>query len=441
MKILSRYILKEHIAPFFFAFFTITFLLVIDFVPKITDHVIDKDLSVWVALELLGLNLAWMLALSVPMAVLVACLMAFGRLTADFEITALKASGVNMLRVIFPLLVAGAVLTFGMVEFNDKILPDLNKRERELWGDISAMRPTLVFRSGVFISDIPGYLVLIDHIDHQTSRVEGVRITDTRDNNKPRIIVAKYGYLKMTDHNKNMQFTLYDGEIHSLDVNDATNYRRVDFDKQIINVSEAGTELQRTDSDYRGDREMNIKDMKLRVVNASKQIDPFRTRMYDSYIQRVDYLFTDSALQVTSSSTSDSAAYSRVKANAATFSRQVGRNRQQIESQQRIMDKYQLEIYKKYSIPGAIIAFILIGAPLGVMSKRKGMGMAIAISIIMFIIYWAFLIGGEDLADRGLVPPFWCMWSANFLIGGVGLYLLYIVVTEKPLFSYFRQIK
>ena len=117
------------------------------------------------------------------------------------------------------------------------------------------------------------------------------------------------------------------------------------------------------------------------------------------------------------------------------------RNKQQIVSQEQTVDKYMSEIYKKYSIPGAIIAFILIGAPLGVMSRRKGMGIAIAISIILFVIYWVFLIGGEDLADRGLLSPFWAMWSANFLIGGVGLYLLYIVVTEKPLFSYFRQIK
>ncbi|PWB68438.1 hypothetical protein C3F09_11615, partial [candidate division GN15 bacterium] len=84
MKILQRYILKEHIPPFFFAFFTITFLLIIDYVPKIIDHVIDKNLSIWVVLELIGLNLAWMLALSIPMSVLVATLMAFGRLTSDF---------------------------------------------------------------------------------------------------------------------------------------------------------------------------------------------------------------------------------------------------------------------------------------------------------------------------------------------------------------------
>jgi len=109
-------------------------------------------------------------------------------------------------------------------------------------------------------------------------------------------------------------------------------------------------------------------------------------------------------------------------------------------AQKKIMSKFDLEIHKKYSIPAASLAFILIGAPLGILSRRGGMGMAIAISILLFIVYWAFLIGGEDIADRGLMDPFWAMWSANFLVGGAGIYLLYIVVTERPLFAWFRRI-
>ncbi len=440
MKILSRYILKEHIAPFLFAFFTITFLLIIDYVPRITDHVIDKDLSVWVALELLALNLAWMLALSVPMSVLVATMTAFGRLTSDFEITAIKTSGINMLRVIFPLMIAGGVLTFGMIQFNDKVLPDLNKQARVLWGDISAMRPTLVFRSGVFISDIPGYIVLIDHIDHRTSRVDGIRITDTKDNTKPRIVVAEYGYLKMTDNNRNMQFTLYNGEIHSLDTEDPDNYRKVDFENQIINISGTGSELKRTDPEYRSDREMAIDQMRERVTTAEKQIAPFREKMNASLTAKMDYLMADEFKFIKPDTVSDSMAFFTIKTNAGNLARHIQRSGQQVKAQQRTMDRYNLEIQKKYAIPGAIIAFVLIGAPLGTISRRKGMGGSIAVSIVLFIIYWAFLIGGEDLADRGLVSPFWAMWSANFLIGALGLYLLYIVVTEKPLFGYFRKV-
>jgi lipopolysaccharide export system permease protein len=184
MKILQRYILREHVPPFLFSFFIITFLLIIDYVPRIIDHVIDKNLSIWVVLELIGLNLAWMLALSVPMSVLVATLMAFGRLTSDMEISAIKSSGVHLMKILTPLLIAGGLITIGMISFNDKVLPDLNKRARTLWGDISAMRPTLVFKSGIFVTDIPGYLVLIDHIDHATSRVDGVRITDTHNRRK-----------------------------------------------------------------------------------------------------------------------------------------------------------------------------------------------------------------------------------------------------------------
>lgn len=441
MKILQRYILKEHIPPFFFAFFTITFLLIIDYVPKIIDHVIDKNLSIWVVLELIGLNLAWMLALSIPMSVLVATLMAFGRLTSDFEVTAIKSSGVNIMHILTPLLIAASLLTVGMIEFNDKILPDLNKRARNLWGDISAMRPTLIFKSGIFVTDIPGYLVLIDKIDHTTSRVEGVRITDTRLGKKPRLIVAEFGYLKMTDNAKNMQFTLYNGELHTMDLDNPDNYRKLDFENQIINISGTGSELVRTDSDYRTDREKPIAEMQKDVEGAREAIGPLEEKIESNLKERFDYLFADSFKFAIKHAVSDSEAYNQVKTDAMLLSRTIERNNQQIEAKNRVMDKFQIEIYKKYSIPAASLAFILIGAPLGILSRKGGMGIAISISILLFIIYWAFLIGGEDMADRGIVSPFWAMWSANILLGIIGVYLLFIVVTERPVFAFFRRTK
>lgn len=441
MKILSRYILKEHIAPFLFAFFTITFLLVIDYVPKITDSVMDKDISVWIALELLGLNLAWMLALSVPMSALVATLMAFGRLTSDFEITAIKASGINMLRILVPVLLAGGVLTYGMIEFNDKVLPDLNKKARQLRGDISAMRPTLVFRSGVFISDIPGYLVLIDEIDHTTSRVENIRITDTKNPSKPKIIIAEYGYLKMTDGNKNMQFDLYNGEIHSLDVQESENSRKVIFENQIINVSGTGSELKRNESASRSDREKSIGAMQKVVKKAYQQMVPNREKIMTTLSEHMNYLFADSFVYHDTLASNDSTAEKFLKNSMTNLVRNFESGKKNINRAKSRILKFEVEIYKKYSIPGAIIAFILIGAPLGIMSKKKGMGIAITISIVLFIFYWSSLIAGENIADRGYLSPFWSMWGANVIIGTIGIYLLYLVVTEKPIFSYFRKKK
>jgi len=439
MKIIVRYILREHIAPFFLAFFTITFLLIIDFVPRIIDRVIDKNLEPLVVLELIALNLAWMLALSIPMSVLVATLMAFGRLSSDFEITAIKASGINLLHILIPLLLVGSLLTFGMIEFNDKVLPDINKKARTLLGDIQAMRPTLIFESGVFITDIPGYLILIDHIDHETSYVEGVRITETKDPRKPRLIIAKDGYLEMTDNGKNMQFTLNNGELHTLDLQDPDNYRKIDFQNQVINVSGTGSELVRTDSEYRTDREMDIAQMEEHVGRAVDAATPIRERIRNYLRGKFDYLFSDSFICNIPDTTGDLKALGLIRSDASVMVRHIERNNQQINAQKRIMDKYSIEIHKKYSIPAASLAFILIGAPLGILARRGGMGVAIAIAILLFIVYWAFLIGGEDVADRGIVSPFWAMWSANILVGAIGLYLNYIVVSEKPILSFFRK--
>jgi lipopolysaccharide export system permease protein len=439
MKILTRYILREHIAPFFFAFFTITFLLVIDFVPKIIDRVIDKDIDLLVVLELVALNLAWMLALSIPMSVLVATLMAFGRLGADFEITAIKASGINLIHVLMPLLVAASFITWGMIEFHDKVLPDLNKQARVLLGDIQSMRPTLVFQSGIFITDIPGYLVLIDKIDHATSYVQGVRISETKDPQHPRLIVAKDGYLTMTDKGRNMRFSLNHGELHTLDIENPDNYRRLDFENQVINVSGTGSELVRSESNQRTDREMGIAAMTANVDRADAATGPLRQRITDYVHEKFTYLYADSFAFNMSEKVDDERAVALVKSDAGVMVRHLERNEQQIRAQKRIRDKYNLEIQKKYSIPAASLAFVLIGAPLGILTRRGGTGSAIAVAIGLFTVYWAFLIGGEDMADRGLISPFVAMWSANILIGLLGIYLIYKVVTEKPLFSWFRR--
>ena len=121
-------------------YITIVFCLVV--------IVLVVSVKTGVVLELIFLNLAWMLALSIPMAVLVATLLTFGRLTADSEIIAIKSSGINLMRILFPLLIAAGVLTYGMIEFHDKILPELNHKARLLTGDIRSMRPTLTFRPG-----------------------------------------------------------------------------------------------------------------------------------------------------------------------------------------------------------------------------------------------------------------------------------------------------
>ncbi len=439
MKILNRYILLEHIPPFLFSVFIITFILILETIPKIVELVIDKEISVLIVLELIFLNLAWMIALSVPMAVLVATLLAFGRFTSDSEIVAIKSSGINLLRVLIPLLVAAGLLTIAMIEFNDKILPDLNHQARVLTGDIRSMRPTLTFRPGVFITDVSGYIILIDKINHRTSEVEGVRISETKDPAHPRIIVARAGLMKFIDNGQTVQFTLYDGELHMLDTRDPSNYRKVDFKEQVINVGGVGSSLKRSESSLRTDREMDIAQMEDEVVQAQNAVAPFRMRMGNTVKNKLEFLFSDTLNYPKDSTRTDSSSLAYLKVEMRGIYSKLQRESDQIQEQDKLVDKYLIEIYKKYSIPAASFAFILIGAPLGILSRRGGMGLAVTISLLIFTLYWAFLIGGEDLADRGLISPFLAMWSANILVGLLGIYLLVKVVTEKPLFAFFRK--
>lgn len=439
MKILNRYILKEHIPPFLFAVLIITFLLLLEYIPKIVDMVIDKDISFIIVLELIFLNLAWMIALSVPMAVLVSTLLAFGRMTSDSEIIAIKASGINLIKILFPLMIAAGLLTYGMIEFHDQILPRLNHKARVLTGDIRTMRPTLTFRPGVFITDINGYIILIDKINHQTSEVEGVRITETRDPNKPKIIVAKNGLMKFIDNGQTVQFTLYDGETHMLDLKEPENYRKLDFKEHVINVGNVGSELKRSESSYKTDREMSISEMQDIVNQAQKSTVPFYNKIGVTIDSRFSYLFSDTFTAIDDTSLTDNRSLEMLKANVGNIAQKVERDVVQIREQMKQVNKYKIEIYKKYSIPAASFAFILIGAPLAILTRKGGMGIAVTISIILFTIYWGFLIGGEELSDRGMVSPFIAMWAANILTGCIGLYLLIKVITEKPIFSFFRK--
>jgi lipopolysaccharide export system permease protein len=225
-----------------------------------------------------------------------------------------------------------------------------------------------------------------------------------------------------------------------MDLENPDDYRKLDFDTQVINISGTGSELVRTETEVRTDREQSIAQMQETVRSNADQLIPMMSKVDTTLRERFEYLYSDSFAFGAKTKVDDSMAYSTLKGEAMLLARIVERNKQQIDARNIVIDTFQVEIYKKYSIPAASLAFILIGAPLGILTRKGGMGIAISISIFLFIVYWAFLIGGEDLANRGIVTPFFAMWGANILMAIVGIYLLYLVVTERPIFAWFRKV-
>ncbi len=440
VKILSRYILKEHIGPFIFALVVTLFVLVIDLVPHIVDMIIGKNLDALTVLWVFALNLAWMAALAVPMACLIATLMAFGRLSSDMEVLAMKTSGINVLRMIFPVLVVATILGGGLVWFNNSVLPSANHRARVLMGDIRIMRPTLSIQSNIFINDIPGYFILIGDIDHETSQIKDVLIYDQRYSNIDRTITADRGYLEFLENGQVLSFELEDGEIYESNENDPQRYKRILFKKQVFNIRDVDRELRQTSSSHKGDREMSTSEMLAETKTIRENMQRFKDenqKLLLSY-QDPNNLLRDGVPPRKEDKFEDSGPMKvsyviTALTNMRNTRNLMNNNFRKIRQLKKSIDVYLLEVHKKFSIPAACIVFVLIGAPLGMLSRRGGMGTAIGISVGLFMVYWAFLIGGEELSDRAIISPLVAMWSPNILIGGIGLLLLYQLVSERSL--------
>ena len=445
MTRLDRYILREHLGPFVFALVVITLVLIVDFVPDVVNMVVSKGLPTGVIVQVFVLNLAWMFALAVPMAVLSGTLMAFGRLATDSETVAMKAAGLSLFRLIVPVLVLASLLAYGLVCFNNDVLPDANHEARRLMSDIRRKRPTLDLKSNVLEDRIPGYHLLIKQVDEKSSNIADITIFDHKNRAEPRTVTAKSGSMRYSDDGMTLILDLRDGEIHEPDPEDNRKYRRTAFEHQIFYLGGAGDEWTRTESEYRNDREKSAAQMRTDMAEWQKSIDArwrnvnttcsswvsaFLIKPPDSPL----VAFPMPAQKAGFLAASDSAnARQRASERAARIVSMIDRETAAVANQQRLIDSYEIEVYKKYSIPVACIVFALIGCPLGVRARRGGIATGLGVSIGLFLLYWTFLIGGEDLADRGFVSPGVAMWSADVLIGLGGLLLLWSGTNEISL--------
>jgi len=404
--VLARYVLREHVSPFLSSFSVIMFLLVVDLILQKFDLILGKGISSLVVGELFLLNTAWMVALAVPMAVLVGTLMAFGRMSADNEIAAIRALGVGVQQVVWPVLLSGTVIAAVLVLFNDRVLPEFNYRGRMLMGDIQRKRPAIALddRMGVFIQDFDNYKILIGDIEDETSILKDVLIYKYEPGGFPVTIMAEEGEVRFLDQNDEALLVLRRGEFHRVDLENPDIFVRAAFDKKILRLGEAGRKFSRTISQYRTDREMTIAMMLDRVRQFEYEIqDRKKERSEDGGVFLRRYTLGKEPV-------------SRPYGGVLDLLARTETDRTIIRHKKRQADRYRVEIHKKLSIPVACIVFVIVGAPLGIRVRGSSPAVGAGISIGFFLLWWLFLIGGETLADRGYVPPWVAMWSPNLLV-------------------------
>ena len=437
--LLPRYILRAHAGPFLFSVSTLMFLFLLQFIMKFIDQLVGKGLTAWVILELIALNLSWMLVLAVPMSVLVATLMAFGDLSSKNEITAMKAGGVSLYRMLTPVLIAGLLVALLLVYFNNYILPESNYRLKTLMVDIRRKKPTLSLVNGVFSQDIPGYSILVRKTSPNSNDLDGVTLYDYTNPTKNIVITAKRGAISFSPDYRKIILLLHEGEIHELDLQEMNAYRKVRFQQHRIAMDVEGFDFERsaTSAFSRGDRELSAPAM-LHVVDSLSGLLDRQTAEVQEMMQREMAAVVQG--QWVREASLDGIVTGQGPTSPLIKARVINTNLStaafRMDALQRQINQYWVEIHKKYSIPAACLIFVLVGAPLGIMARKGGFGIAATLSLGFFILYWAFLIGGEKLADRAILSPFWGMWGANIVIGAMGLYLTFRVGRETILINW-----
>ena len=271
--ILVRYVLKELIGPFLASLFGITFLFVVDFLVKILDNVLSKGLPASTVLEIFALNLAWMLSLSIPMAVLVASLMTFGRMSGDQEITAVKAAGISPLSLMRPVLLVALLLSVLMVVFNNWVLPEANHRSVELMNAVSRKKPHVFIDAGRLITQFPGVQLWVNRIDPVSGTLYGIQIFEMEKKGAPRIVYADSATMDYVDNGATLMLRLRSGETHLVDPDDVDNYFRIRFFSQDLAMQNVDDRLERRSRSYRSDREMPVEMMWEVVTDARNNYD------------------------------------------------------------------------------------------------------------------------------------------------------------------------
>ncbi|HTK81382.1 MAG TPA: LptF/LptG family permease [Bacteroidota bacterium] len=418
------YILRSHIAPFVLSFVILMFIFLLQFLMKAMEQLVGKGLGFWVIGELIALSLSWMVVLAVPMSVLVATLMAFGKLSAQHEITAMKAGGLSLYRMMGLVTVCAAVLTYFLIQFNNTVLPEANHRYKTLMIDIRRIRPTLTIEPGVFSQELQGYSILARKTFEYSNDLEGVTIYDYTDPQENVVVTAQRGKVTFTPDYRKLVMDLENGEIHQVGAIAGQAYRKLRFAQHRIVMKAEGFDFERSaeNSFSRSDREMSAHDMQL-YVDSLEQIN------YGVALQaqRADGKYSGNRLPAQGQE--ESSALRRVRATTLALSKarlaisMIDNQLLIIRSNQEEINRYVVEIHKKYSIPFACIVFVFIGAPLGIMARRGTFGVAASLSLGFFLLYWASLIGGEKLGDRGIVSPWVGMWAANIILSVLGLYL------------------
>lgn len=480
IKRLYTFMLQSFLPLFLMTFFICLFIVLMQFLWQYIDDLVGKGLEVSVIAELFFYAALTMVPMALPLAVLLASLMTFGNLGERFELTAMKASGVSLLKAMRPLMVLMAFVAIGAFFFQNNVLPIA---QTKMWTLIYSMRqksPELEIPEGVFYDQIPGYNLFVQSKDRNTGMLNNVMIYDMSAGfDNARIILADSGKMSMTSDKTHLFLRLYDGEqFENLKEQGGTvkgnvPYRREMFDSKEILIS-FDANFNRMDEDGMRNQYVgkNIKELQATIDSVNHRIDSIGTT-YGEAIKQIPYLgipyyerqyagggvievpqkpiTLEKPLDIDSLYRGKNAASQKgLIAQAITKAK---RNRQdyefrsyQMRDDRKTIRRHGIELHKKFTLSFACIIFFFIGAPLGAIIRKGGLGMPLVISVFLFIFYYIIDNSGYKMARGGRLEVWEGMWLSSAVLLPLGIFFTYKAVNDSAVFNrdayanFFRRI-
>ena len=459
MKKLYRYITKSFIGTFVLTFFIVVFIWVMQFVWLYVDDLVGKGLEIKIIAELLFYTSITAIPMSLPLALLLALLMCFGNLGEHYELVAMKASGISMWRAMRPLFSFALLLSVLAFFISNSLIPIATLKWRTLLTDIQRQKLAFNIKEGVFYKDIENYVIFVDKKGKDGSHIYGVKIYDHSEHNGcTKIITADSGMMSMSPNQRNIIFTLYNGhnytELTTDNYKEKRPFERMSFQQEQLKFSLASFDMTRSNEDmYKSYQQMmNIRQLStaldsLEIRYGDKQqafTDGFTRRWANYNSQRTaappmaaapDTIRLHWPLLDNYDSETRTALVNMALGSAQNAKDNAAFNKLDLGTTNENINKHRKEWHKKFTLSIACIIFFFIGAPLGSIIRKGGLGLPVVISVLFFVVYYVISTLGERMAVFGQLNMFLCVWISSLVLMPIGLFLTFKATTDAALFD------
>lgn len=462
MKKLHSYMLKSFVGPFFATFFISEFVLLMQMMWRYIDDIVGKGLEISIILELLTYLSVTLVPMALPLAVLLSSIMTFGNLGENYELIALKSAGISLYRIMRPLIMVIIILTVGAFFFSNNILPIANMKAFNLLRDIRRHKPEMNFKEGVFTNALEGYSIKMDRINKETGMMYNMMIYNHRDlkTGNYEVTKADSGFLISIPNTSIIQLDLFSGTTYTDEGLKPENrisfpFRRLNFDRQTVLIDLPANDLKRSEEGFISSAMLSLDQLNYTIDSLqgmiNEKIHTSTQKVLASDFQKgkslkpaTDSLYRRELAMLKADADSLFRAYEveerqQALEHALRYARDakvtVADNLSYEERYGEVVRKNQIEWHKKFTLSFACLIFFFVGAPLGGIIRKGGLGMPIVVSTLLFIIYYVVSMIGERSAKEGVFTVLFGSWLSSLVFLPLGVFLTYKSVTDSEMMS------